>query len=109
MPDDTMPISQTHKVASTPTTLPTKTTGADRGTLPEEVILLQEEMNRAMGHLLLTRPSVGAHPRKQVLDFKMAIHQNEAEVMETIREAKTHCGAAIREAEAQCVDHACSM
>ena len=35
--------------------LPTKTPGADTGPLPEEVILLQEEMNKAMGHLLTTR------------------------------------------------------
>ena len=32
----------------------------------------------------------------------MALHQNEAEATEAIREAKTHCGLTIREAEAWC-------
>ena len=48
-PDDTEPIDQTPKVVCTPTTLPTKTLGADTGALPEEVISLQEEMNKVMG------------------------------------------------------------
>ena len=82
-----------------PTTLPTKTARADTGALPEEVILFQEEMNRTMGHLLMTRSSLDTCGRKQVSDFKTALHQNEAEA---IREAKTHCGAAIRGAEAHC-------
>ena len=52
--------------------------------------------------LLTTRASIDAPQRKQVLDFKTALHQNEAEVTEAIREAKVHCGSAIREAEAHC-------
>ena len=81
-----------------PTTPPTKTPGADTGALPEEVILLQEEMNRTMGSLLMTRSSLDTHQRKQVSDFETALHQNEAEATEAIRKAKAHCGAAIREA-----------
>ena len=72
------------------------------GALPDEVILLQGEMNRAMGHLHMTRVSIDAHCRKHVSDFVMAFHQNEAETTEPIREAKAHCGAAIREVEACC-------
>ena len=71
------------------------------GTLPEEVILLQEEINSAMGCLLMTRASIDTHQRKQVSDFKMAICQNKPEATEAIREAKGHWGAAIREAETQ--------
>ena len=41
MPDITKPMDQT--------TPPTKTPGADAGALPEEVILLQEEMDKTMG------------------------------------------------------------
>ena len=52
-----------------------------------------------MGCLLMTRVAVDAHQRKQVSDFEMAIHENEAEATETIRETKAHCRAAIREAE----------
>ena len=96
-PDDTEPINQTPKVVCAPTTLPTKTPGADIGTLPKEVILLQEEMNRTMGCLLITRSSLDAHQRKQVSDFETALHQNEAKTTEAIREAKAHGGAAIRE------------
>ena len=73
-----------------------------------------------MGHLLVTRLSLDAHQWKQVSDFKMALHQNEAEATETIREAKAHCGATvteaethcsayIREAESHCVEHTCSI
>ena len=71
MPDITKPIDQT--------TLPTKSPGADAGTLPEEVILLQEEMNRTVGHLLVTRISQDAHWWKQVSDFEMTLCWNEAE------------------------------
>ena len=92
IPDITKPINQT--------TPPTKNPGADAGDLPEEVILLQEEMNRTMGHLLMTRTSLDTHQQKQVSDFEMALHQNEAEATKAIKQAKAHCGATIREVEA---------
>ena len=59
-----------------------------------------------MVHLLMTRASLDAHPRKQVVDFEMALHQNEAKATKAIREAKVLCGAVIREVESCCVDHA---
>ena len=99
MPDNTELIIQPPEAVCAPTTPPTKTPGADMDTLPEEVILHQEEMNSAMGHSLTTRASIDACWSKQVLGFKIAIHQNEAEATEAIREAKAHCGAAIRETE----------
>ena len=116
-PDNTEPIILPPEAVCTPTNLQTRTPGADMGPLPAEVILLQEEMSNAMGHLLMTRASVDAHQRKQVSDFKTAIYQNKAKATEAIREAKAHCGAAIREvegyhaadireAESPCVDHA---
>ena len=61
MPDITEPIILPPKVACTATNPPPKTPGADMGALPTEVILLQEEMNNAMGHLLTTRTSLDAH------------------------------------------------
>ena len=79
MPDNTDPIIQLPKAVCAPTTLPTKLTGADMAALPEEVILLQEEMNSGMGCLLMTRASIDAHQRKQVSDFEMAIHQNKGQ------------------------------
>ena len=102
MPDNTTLIILPPEAACTPTNLPTKTPGADTGALPTEVILLQEEMNNAMGCLLTTRASVDTHQRKQVSDFKMALHQNEAKAAKAIREAKACCGAAIREVEVCC-------
>ena len=102
MPDNTMLIIQPPKAVCTPTTPPTKTPGADMGALPEEVILLQEERNSVMGHLLMTRVSIDAHQRKQVSDFKMVICQNEAEATDAIGETKAHCGVTIREVEIHC-------
>ena len=105
MPDDTEAINQTPKMVCAPTTLPTKTLGTDMGTIPKEVILLQEEMNRTMGHLLMTRSSLDAHQRKQVSDFETTLSQNKAKATEAIRDAKAYCKAAIREAEACCTTH----
>ena len=118
IPDDTTPISQTPEVARTPTIPPTKIpTEADLGALLHDVILLQGEMNRAMGYLLMT---IDTQLRKQVSDFKTAFCKNEAKTTKTIREAKACCGAVImeaeaccttdiREVEACCADHACSI
>ena len=82
------------------TMLPAQTPGANAGALPEEVTLLQEEMNKTVGCLLMTQASLDAYWWKQVSDFKMALHQNEAKATEAIKEVKGHCRAAIREAEA---------
>ena len=41
-------------------TLPAKTTGANTGMLPKKVTLFQEDMNKTMGHLLMTRTSLDA-------------------------------------------------
>ena len=72
------------------------------GALPNEVIILQQEMDNSLGHLLMIRASVDAHQRKPVSDFKTAIHQNEAEATEAIEEVKAHGGAAIGEVETHC-------
>ena len=80
-------------------TSPAKTPVANTGALPEEVTLLQEEMSKTMGHLLMTRMSLDTHQQK-VYDFEMALHCNEAKTTKAIKEAKAHCGAAIRKEEA---------
>ena len=38
-----------------------------------DVTQLQEEANKALGHLLATRSSINTHQRKQVSDFGMAL------------------------------------
>ena len=105
MPDDTGPIYQTHDIACTPTSPPSRAPGADTSILPENVIKLQKEMNKAMGCLLMTKSSLDACWRKWVSDFKVALHQNEAEATKAIREAKAHCGATISEADACFTTH----
>ena len=57
-------------------------------------------MGKALGQLLATRFSLSAHQRKNVLDFEMALHQNESETMEAIKKARTLCAHTIREDEA---------
>ena len=80
--------------------LPVETLGPDASVLPADVIQLQEEVGKALGCLLATRSSLNAHQRKQVLDFKMALCQNELETSEGIKEAKILCAHTTREAEA---------
>ena len=113
-PDDTVPIShtsptppvpETPEVVSIRATPPSRTsTGDSTGTLPKEVLHLQEEMNMIMGQLLTTRAPMDAHQRKEVSDFQTALHQNKAQTTEAIREAEAVHVAAIREAKACCAN-----
>ena len=96
VPDDAEPDDMTLEEIS----LPVETLGQGASILPEDVIQLQEEAGKALGCLLVTRSSLNAHQRKQVLTLKMALHQNESETTEAIKEAKTLCTSTTREAEA---------
>ena len=80
--------------------LPVETLGLGTGSLPGDLVQLQEEVGGALGHLLVTRSSLDACQRKQVLDFEMTLCQNESETTEAIKEAKTLCTYTTREAEA---------
>ena len=73
---------------------------------------LWEEANKALGDLVAIKSSIDTHWQKLVFEFGMALHQNDSETMESIKEektiwahsiheAKTCCSMAIREAEAQ--------
>ena len=64
-----------------------------------DVTQLQEEANKALGHLLATRSSINTCQRKQVSDFGMALHQNESEMTEAIKEAKALCAHTIQDVE----------
>ena len=70
---------------------PVKTPGSSSEAPSLNVTQLQEEANKALGHLLVTRSSINTCQRKQVSDFGMALHQNECETTETIKEAKALC------------------
>ena len=63
------------------------------------MIQLQEEVGKALECLLTTRSSLDACQRKHVLDFEMALHQNELETTKAIKEAKTLHACTIREAK----------
>ena len=64
-----------------------------------DVTQLQEEANKALGHLLATRSSINAHQRKQVSDFGMTLHQNESETIKAIKEAKPLCAHTVKDLE----------
>ena len=97
------PASKTLTVASVPSTPQSGTCPrADPGTLSEEVLQLQREMNAAMGQLLTTRASMGSHQRRLVSNTETTLHQNEAKAAKAIKEAKAQCAAMIWDAEATC-------
>ena len=73
--------------------------GAQCGAPTLNVTQLQEEANKALGHLLVTRSSVNTHWRKQVSDLEMALHQNESETTEAIKEARSLCARTIQDVE----------
>ena len=77
-----------------------KAPGASSKALSLNVTQLPEEANKALGHLLATRSSIIAHWRKHVSDFGMALHQNESDITEAIKEAKALCSSTIRDVEA---------
>ena len=60
-----------------------------------DVAQLQEEANKALGHLLVTRSSLDARQRRKVSDFGMALHQIESETTEAIKEVKALCACTI--------------
>ena len=79
---------------------PVETPGPSSEAPSLDVTQYQEEANKALGHLLVTRSSINAHQRKQVSDFGMALHQNESEVTKAIKEAKALCIHTVRDVEA---------
>ena len=64
-----------------------------------DVAQLQEEANKALGHLLVTRSSLDARQKRQVSDFGMALHQIELETTKAVKEAKALCTCTIWDVE----------
>ena len=95
-PDEAIPIShspspslasETLEATSVPATLqPGTHPGTNPSALSDEVLWLQEEMNRVMGCLLTSRTSIDALCRKQVSDFKTTFCQNKAQTAKAITE-----------------------
>ena len=94
--------------------------GSSSDAPPSDAAHLQEEANKALGDLLPIKSSIDAWWQKLVSEFSMALHQNDSETTESIKEAKAMCAhsvqevenccsVAIREAEAQRVFQAISL
>ena len=104
-PDVTIPVShlpsstvilETPKATSVPAILqPRACPGMDPSILSNDVLQLQEKMNRAIGCLPITRESMDAHHRKQLSDFKTAFHQNKAQTIKVIKDVRAQCVTAI--------------
>ena len=78
---------------------PVETLGHSREAPSLDVTKLQEEANKALGLLLVTRSSIDAWWRKQVSDFGMALCQNELETTEAIKEVKALCAHTMQDVE----------
>ena len=79
-----------------------RTSGPSSNAPPLDVAHLQEETNKALGDLHVTKSSIDTHQQKLVSDFGMTLQQNESKTLESIKEAKAHCAHSIKEAEAHC-------
>ena len=80
---------------------PVKTLGPSCEVPSLDVTQLQEEANKALGHLLATRSLTNnVHQRKQVSGFGMALCQNESDITKAIKEVKALCAHTIREVDA---------
>ena len=100
IPDDAAMDDPTLEEIHASPSPPFKSLGPSHEAPSLDVTQLQEEANKALGHLLATRSSIDAHWRKQVSDFGVVLCQNESEIMEAIKEAKALCAHTIRDAEA---------
>ena len=70
--------------------------------LPPDVAHLCKEANKALEDLLAVKSSIDAQWWKLVSEFSMALHQNNSEAMESIKEVKAICAHSIQEAENCC-------
>ena len=82
----------------TPSSLTAETLGPSGDAPPPDVAHLWEEANKALGDLLAIKSSLNTHQQKLVLEFGMALHENNSEAMESIKEAKAICAHSIQEA-----------
>ena len=69
---------------------------------PPNVACLWEDANKALADLLAIKSSTDAHWWKLILEFGMALCQNDSEAMESIKEVKAICTHSIQEAEDHC-------
>ena len=82
----------------------------------DEVLWLQGEMNMTLEWLLMTKATMDSYQRKLVLNANITMCQNETQAAEAIKEAEMHwkeaevcCAAMIKDVEACCAIHACTL
>ena len=90
---DDLTLEEIHVSHSHPVETPEPSGGAPSLDMTQ----LQEEVNKALGHLLVTRSSTDTCQRKQVSDFGMGLHQNESETTKAIKKAKALCAHTMRD------------
>ena len=100
IPDDAEMDDPTLKEIHASPSPPVETLGPSSEATNSDVTQLQEEADKALGHLLATRSSINACQRKQVSDFGMALCQKESDITKAIKEAKALCACTIRDVEA---------
>ena len=100
IPDDAEMDDPTLEEIKASPSHPVETPGPSGEGLSSDVTQLQEEANKALGHLLAMKSTINTHGRKAVSDFGMALCQNESEVTEAIKAAKALCAQTIRDVEA---------
>ena len=76
--------------------------GPSGDTPPTDAAHIWEEANKALGDLLMVKSSIDAHQQKLVLEFSMALHQNDSKATESIKEVKAICAHSIQEAKNCC-------
>ena len=99
IPDDVEMDNPTLEEINASPSHPVKTPGPSSRAPSLDVTQLQEEANKTLGCLLVTRSTINTCWRKEVSDFGMALCQNESEI-EAVKAAKALCAWIIRDAEA---------
>ena len=84
---------------SAPSSLTVEAPEPSSDTPPPDAAHLWEEANKALGDLLVIKSSLNACQQKLVLEFGMALCENDSEATESIKEAKAICSCSIQEAE----------
>ena len=82
-----------------PSSPTTEVQGTSSDTSSPDMAHLWEEASKALGDLLMIKSSMDANQQKLVSEFGMALHENDSETTETMKEVKVICAGSIQEAE----------
>ena len=100
IPDDVKEDDPTLEEIHTSPSHPDGTPEGRSDAPPLDAAQLQEEVNKALGCLLVMESTIDLHRRKEISDFGMALQHNESKVTKARKTEKGLCAHTIREAEA---------